>query len=180
MINIVTEKDLVSELTQGLANPPRIAIVDYVEPQVNYGFDAKPNFKYCEQNNISCVDIGRRGGAFVVNKGDIGLGYVGRGLDNTIGELVSREFAKYLRDKGLDAIEESNDILIDGYKVFGWASHYYKEQDCIFITCHFTMSVDLDLIKNICTKPMNKVPKGLAEFGITREEIINFLNEILN
>ena len=179
MINIVTQNEIVSELQAGLKNPNRTAIVMYEETQVNYGFDAKPNFEYCKEHNIECVDIGRRGGAFVVNKGDIGLGYVGYGLDNTVGELISRKFTEHLKDKGLNAEERDNDILIDGYKVFGWASNYYKEYDAIYITCHFTISVDLELIQKICTKPMNKTPKGLSEFGISREEIIEFIEKTL-
>lgn len=175
MINVITEKEIIKELQEALVSPPRMVIVDYEDIQVNYGLDAKPNFEYCKEHSISCVDIGRRGGAFVVNKGDIGLGYVAKGLDNTIGYLVSKRFTEYLKNKGLNAHEENNDILIDGYKVFGWASHYYKEQECIFISCHFTMSVDLDLIEKICTKPINKTPKGLSCFGITREEVQHFI-----
>ncbi len=178
-MNIVTENDIVNELQEGLKNPNRTTIVLYEEMQVNYGFDAKPNFEYCKEHNIACVDIGRRGGAFVVNKGDIGLGHVGKGLDNTIGELIYNKFTEYLKDKGLNAVAKDNDILVDGYKVFGWASNYYKDYDAIYITCHFTMSVDLELIKNVCTKPLNKTPKGLSEYGITSEEIRNFIVQCL-
>lgn len=170
-MRIVTQNDLIHELQSGLKEPNRISIVDYTENQVNYGFDAKPNFEYCKQHNIPCVDIGRRGGAFVVNKGDVGLGAVMKGFTNEVGELISSNFLQYLKDKGLDATYGNNDILINGYKVYGWASHYYKDYDAMFITCHFTMSVNIDLIKAICTKPMNKVPKGLSEYGITQQEI---------
>lgn len=178
-MNIVTQNEIVSELQAGLKQPNRTAIVLYEETQVNYGFDAKPNFEYCKQHNIQCVDIGRRGGAFVVNKGDIGLGYVGKGLNNYVGELINSQFLNYLKNKGLNATSVDNDILIDGYKVFGWASHYYKDYDAIYITCHFTLSVDLELINNICTKPMNKVPKGLLDYGISRDEIKNFIIKTL-
>lgn len=178
-MRIVTQDDLVSELQAGLRNPNRISLVDYTKNQVNYGFDAKPNFEYCWKHNIDCVDIGRRGGAFVVNKGDWGIGYVGKGLDNSIGEYVYKSFERYLKDKGLNAEAVDNDILIDGYKVFGWASHYYKDYDAIFITMHFTMSVDIELIKNICTKPMSKTPKGLQEFGFTRQDIKDFIENTI-
>jgi hypothetical protein len=174
-MRIVTQNDLVYELQAGLKNPDRIALVDYTENQVNYGFDAKPNFEYCNAHNIKCVDIGRRGGAFVINKGDWGIGYVGKGLDNSLGEKVYKSFEKYLQTRGFNAIAVGNDILIDGYKVFGWSSHYYKDYDAIFITMHFTMSVDIDLIKSVCTKPMNKTPKGLKDYGISRNEIKDFI-----
>lgn len=176
-MRIVTQNDLVNELTLGLKNTPRRSIVDYTDFQVNYGFDAKPNFEYCKQHNIPCVDIGRRGGAFAVNKGDIGLGCVEPGLDTTTGQLFYKNVTDHLKCKGLNVEAVDNDILIDGFKVFGWASHYYEEQNATFITCHFTMSVDLDFIKNVCTKPLNKIPKGLSEYGITREEIIELITK---
>ena len=177
-MKIITQDEILNELESGLKEQSRSVIVEYISPQVNYGFDDKPNFQYCENNNITCVNIGRRGGTFVINKGDVGFGNVSKGLDNTVGERIYETFVAYLRNKGFNASQNSNDILIDGYKVFGWASHYYKDFDATYITVHFTMSVDLELIRNICTKPMNKVPKGLVEFGITREEVIEFLKSL--
>ena len=179
-MNYVTQNDLVSELQAGLIEQPRTALVDYTERQVNYGFAEKPNFEYCAEHGIPCVDIGRMGGAFVVNKGDIGLGHVAKGFDNTVGYEIYMKFTEYLKNKGLNAEANDNDILIDGYKVFGWASKHYQQQDATFITCHFSMSVDIELINAICTKPMNKIPKGLSDFGVTREEVINFLENYIN
>lgn len=178
-MEIITEKQILQTLNEGLINPPRAVIVDYEDFQVNYGFGTQPDFDYCAKHGIECVNIGRRGGTFVVNKGDIGVGIVEPALNNTKGYLIQDEFVKFLERKNLPVSVNGNDILIDGYKVYGWASNYYKEYDAIFISCHFTMSVDLDLIKNICTKPMNKIPKGLSDYGITREEIIKFLEDLL-
>lgn len=179
-MKIITQNEVLEELKDGLKKQTKCVIVEYTENQVNYGFDDTPNFEYCKQNNIECVNIGRRGGTFVVNNGDIGFGYITKGLDNTIGELIYNDFANYLRAKGLNVKKVANDILVDGYKVFGWASHYYKDFDAIYITAHFTLSVNLELINNICTKPMNKIPKGLLDFGVTREEIKHFIISVLN
>ena len=178
-MRIVTQKDLINELHLGLLNPPRLSIVDYTDIQVNYGFDAKPNFDYCQKYNIDCVDIGRRGGAFVVNKGDIGIGIVVKTLDNSKALDIEEKFVQYLKEKGFNVTQDSNDVLIDGYKVFAWASHYYQEYDALFITVHFTMSVNIELIKQICTKPMTKVPKGLPDFGLTREDIFKFIEGVV-
>ena len=179
MIKTITQNEIIKEYSSALLKRSGMVIVEYDNMQVNYGFDAKPNFEYCQAHNIPCVDIGRRGGAFVVNNGDIGFGYITSGLDNTVGELIYNKFAEYLRAKGLNAEAKDNDVLIDGYKVFGWASNYYKEYDAIYITCHFTMSVDLELIRNVCTKPMNKIPKGLSEYGITSDEIKEFIERTI-
>ena len=175
-MRIITEKEIIDELKLGLQNPDRTVIVFYENNQVNYGFDAKPDFEYCKQHNIECVDIGRRGGAFVVNAGDIGIGHVTKGLNNSFGEKLCSSFLNFLLLKGLNAVTTENDILVDGYKVFGWASHYYKEYDAIFISIHFTLSVDLDLIKKVCTKPMSKIPKGLQDYKITKEQILDFIS----
>lgn len=177
-MKLITQNEVLEELRDGLQKQTKCVIVEYTENQVNYGFDEPPNFEYCRQNNIACVDIGRRGGAFVVNKGDIGFGYITKGIDNSVGEMIYNGFIKYLQDKGLNVTSNSNDILIDGYKVFGWASNYYKEYDAIYITAHFTLSIDIELIKNVCTKPMVKVPKGLNDFGISQEDIIEFLESL--
>lgn len=177
-MKVITQNEVLEELRDGLQKQTKCVIVEYTADQVNYGFDDTPNFEYCESNNIECVNIGRRGGTFVVNKGDIGFGYITKGLNNSVGELVYNEFAKYLKSRCLNVEQNSNDILVDGYKVFGWASHYYKEHDAIYITAHFTLSVNIELINNICTKPINKVPKGLNCFGIVQADVTEFLNSL--
>ena len=174
-MKVITQNEIPHELHEALTTPPRQVIVNYTDAQVNYGFDEKPNFDYCRQHNIDCVDIGRRGGAFVVNKGDIGIGIVVKTLDNSKALDIEEKFVQHLKEKGFNVTQDSNDVLIDGYKVFAWASHYYKEYDALFMSIHFTMSVDVELIQKICTKPMNKVPKGLSDFGLTREDILSFI-----
>lgn len=178
-MKVITQNEVLEELKDGLQKQTKCVIVEYTADQVNYGFDDTPNFEYCKDNHIECVNIGRRGGTFVVNKGDIGFGYITKGLDNRVGELMYNEFADYLMGKGLNINQVSNDILVDGYKVFGWASNYYKDFDAIYITAHFTLSVNLELINNICKKPMQKEPKGLSEFGINPNEIKDFIRSTM-
>jgi len=172
---VVTQNDINSEIEKGLAVPNRFVLIDYVDKQVNYGRGEKPNFEYCATHNIPCVDIGRRGGAFAINKGDVGFGCAVPNLNNTIGIQITTALFEFLKSKGLDVSINENDVLVDGYKTYGWMSNYYKEHNALVIMCHFSMSVDLDMIKGVCTKPMNKTPKGLSEFGIHREEIIELI-----
>lgn len=175
----ITEKEIISELQLALTNRNGMVIVDYENPQVSYGFADKPDFEYCQKYGIETINGGRMGGTFVINKGDVGFGYVAKGLDNSVMNKVYHKFTEYLKSKGLNAIAQDNDILVDGYKVFGCASYHFINQDVTHITCHFTMSVDLELINAICTKPMNKIPKGLSEYGISREEIVDFIKSNL-
>lgn len=174
----ITQNEILKELDDGLQNQSTCVIVEYTADQVNYGFDDKPNFDYCDKHNIPCIDIGRRGGTFVINKGDIGFGFIEKGCTNRMGEIVYNRFAQYLLSRGLNVSQCSNDVLVDGYKVFGWASHYYREFDAIYITIHFTLSVSIELIENICTKKINKIPKGLNDFGVTKQDVIDFLKQL--
>ena len=40
-----------------------------------------------------------------------------------------------------------------------------------------SINQDLEVIKNVCLKPMVKVPKGLGEYGVTTEEIIDWVED---
>ena len=46
-----------------------------------------------------------------------------------------------------------------------------------FYGAHISFSVDLEQIESVCTKPMEKIPAGLNEFGVTREEVEEWLHE---
>lgn len=52
------------------------------------------------------------------------------------------------------------------------AWEFYRQVEGQCYTAGFiSMNVNLDHIKAICKKPMEKVPKGLSEYGITTEEV---------
>jgi lipoate-protein ligase A len=73
------------------------------------------------------------------------------------------------KEKGLNATDEGNDVLIDGYKISGLSATPYGHIQ--YATIHIGVNTNLDYIKQICRKPMKKVPKGLSECGITTEEV---------
>lgn len=83
-------------------------------------------------------------------------------------------FCDFLKDKGLNAVIDNNDILIDGYKVSsgtegeikGWRYFGYQ----------ISVNQDIDLISTVCKKEMVKPPKGLSEFGVTTEQVVDFCN----
>lgn len=122
----------------------------------------------CVERGYEVIEMERNGGTFILSRGDIGAFYVGR-----LGNKFIKNFAFYLIEKlkenGLNACFDGNDVLVDGYKVCGFASSiHFSEQ---FSVIHVGINTNLDDIKAICTKPMVKVPKGLGEYGITAEEI---------
>ena len=122
-----------------------------------------------------CYDLGYRvyemlhgGGVIVVEPGDIDIAHFGDN-DNTFRHEFATDFAKWLRSNGLNPIYEDNDILVDGYKVCGIGMRRHGDID--YTTIHIGINTNLEHIKLICKKPMNKVPKGLSEYGITTEEV---------
>lgn len=69
-----------------------------------------------------------------------------------------------------------NDVLVEGRKVIGHMRMYLGGA-CNFYGGHISLTVNLPAIQRVCTKPMEKIPAGLSEFGITREEVEEWLHE---
>lgn len=108
------------------------------------------------------------GGTILGNKGDIAFAHFGEIENGWMMRFVAY-FLDWLKGKGLNATYESNDILVDGYKVCGMCVTRYGRID--YTAGFIGMNTNLDHIKAICKKPMVKVPKGLSEYGITTEEV---------
>lgn len=160
----------------------------YCIPDGNYVFRDninKLNEKYCKENNIEIIDSHNMGGAIVMSAGDIEIGifrHDGWKDINTFGEAL----AKYLASKIDNVKFFNNDIIVDGiYKCAGTYSVNLtgtNEGNFILSACHISVNMNLELIKNICTKPMTKTPRGLKDYGFTTEEIktwvLNFFKEL--
>lgn len=122
----------------------------------------------CDALGYEVYEAYYNGGTIVGNKGDIAFAHFSH-HDNGWMENFIEHFLDWLKGKGLNAVYESNDILVDGYKVCGMCVTRYGRID--YTAGFISMNVNLDHIKAICKKPMNKVPKGLSEYGITTEEV---------
>lgn len=108
------------------------------------------------------------GGTILGNKGDMAFAHFDS-VENGWMERFISYFIDWLKAKGLNATYESNDVLVDGYKVCGLCVTRYGRID--YTAGFIGVNTNLDHIKAICKKPMVKVPKGLSEFGITTEEV---------
>lgn len=87
--------------------------------------------------------------------------------------------AEYLKTRGLNAQYDGglhNDVTVDGYKVAGFGIVPIPGTDYLYHGIHVSINADAEEINRICKKPMKKVPKGLSEYGITREDIIRCLD----
>ena len=165
----VTEQNLQAEIKKSIeCGLHRVLCVVVGSPIVGV-------HKYTQVDPGVCKDLGYdvceayyNGGTLVANKGDIAFAHFGE-VKNDWMERFIKHFTSWLRAKGLNAEHTGNDILVDGYKVCGTGITRYGRID--FSAVFVSINPNLEHIKAICKKPMNKVPKGLSEFGITTEEV---------
>ncbi len=121
----------------------------------------------CKELGYEVVESYNNGGTILANPGDIIFSHLDA-PDNGWIFRFKDYFLDWLKCKGLNAIYEDNDILVDGYKVCGLCITRYGRID--FSSAILAVNTNLDHIKAICRKPMKKVPKGLSEYGITTKE----------
>jgi hypothetical protein len=136
--------------------------------------------EYCKANNIMILHNERPGGTIVTWKGDVGVIYMQD--TNKVPIEIERLLHYLIAEKKLNASlagtheNFGRDVMIDNkYKVAAYVNTIYKDR--VFTAMHFSVSVDVELIKRICTKPMVKIPKGLSEYGVTTEDILNLIHK---
>lgn len=126
------------------------------------------NTNACNELNYKIIETLHKGGIIVANPGDITIACFGP-IANTWVKDFGVYLVNYLKDQGLNAIFEGNDILIDGYKIAGLSAKIYGNIQ--YSNIHIGINTNLEDIKNICLKPMIKIPKGLSDYGFSTKEI---------
>lgn len=128
------------------------------------------NLEYCEGHQINLLQIPNEGGVIVLSEGDFEIGifkYNGWDIHTDLIEFFQRELSKTIQN----IIVLDNDLIVDDiYKVAGLSSRHLGN-NYVYTAMHISVNVDLDLINNICTKEMKKIPKGLSDYGITTDYI---------
>lgn len=122
----------------------------------------------CKAMGYDVYEAYYNGGTIIGNKGDMAFAHFAD-IENGWRDKFVAHFVDWLKAKGLNAEYVKNDVLVDGYKVCGLCTTRYGRID--YSAGFISMNVNLDHIKAICKKPMEKVPKGLSEYGITTEEV---------
>lgn len=146
----------------------RIAYVVVDSPVVIVYRKSQVDEDACNELGYEIVESYNNAGTIVSNHGDVLIGHFAEPDNGWYDRFISY-FIDWLKEKGLNAEFVSNDIVVDGYKVCGMCVTRYGSID--YTGGIISMNVNLDHIKKICKKPMNKVPKGLSEYGITTEEV---------
>lgn len=173
------KKGIENIVSKNFPNQSYCVCVVHNETEVSYGKQNDVNFEYCEEHNIPCYDLKRDGGAIVYFNGNVSWADVRP--NNTLDFVLPnvdflKKFTQYLKEKGLNAVYENNDVLVDNYKVAsGCAINILPNYQRTFSSAQVCLNCDVEVIRNICTKPMVKEPKGLSEYGITQQEVIDFI-----
>lgn len=175
----VLVKDIETELTNLIKNEIEDVIYCiHEQPLVFKSKQAEINNEYCSKNNFEICNSFNMGGIIVANSGDIDMAIMKKD-----GWKVGENLLAYLKDKLQNKIPniviDKNDLLVDGkYKIISYAS--INANNRLVYTCvHISFNPDINAIENICIKPMTKIPKGLSDYGITRDEIINVIESYI-
>ena len=121
------------------------------------------NVEACAEYGYTILDTQHNGGAVVSSIGDVSVIHFGEIENDWLLRFVKYLIKRY-REKGLNATFKGNDVLIDGYKISGSSAKQCGEIQ--YSAIHIGINTNLDHIKEICKKPMEKIPKGLSEYGI--------------
>ena len=141
------------------------------------GRNGGSSIEQIQKHEIRMVQINHEGGTIVASPGDISIGiftkdYKGREYrDEIVDKLINR-----LRENGYKAVVEGNDVLIDGRKVVGFGSRIFGK--ILYTAIHIAINSNMDLIKTICTKDMQKTPDALTNYGINTQDILDIMSEV--
>lgn len=166
------KQDFTDYIQEALKNKATIAVYCiYDKTYVLAGNSLEPKWDIIKQYQLDFIDIPIMGGTIIVSPGDIHYGVIcpTNMITNDFLQQGIQNLLNLIKKHNLECKTQDNDILVDGYKVASCSSRMVNGV-CIG-GFHISSTVNLPLIKEICTKEMQKVPKGLSEFGITTEEI---------
>lgn len=176
-MKVYNHKDAFVHLKHLFNNPNKedIFIAVFDETAVHYGTDGGLDIEKIIEKNIPIYNIQRKGGAIVTSPGDVVYCFITK-TDNLYFNMELRNFlVKKLTQKGIPVEQTKNDLLVDGKKCFGFMHRDLGSRK--FYGGHISINCNLELIKDICTKPMEKIPTGLSNYGVSTDNIIDWLNE---
>jgi len=156
-----------------LAGQEGLIIVTTEVPCVWTGKLRTFNKKYCEEHNVPVAYGEYLGGSIVAFPSDLSIMEVRWG-DSSFAQDVIHTVEQWLLTRGLAVTYDTNDLLLDGKKVASWARATTVKGWCQSVV-HFSIGTDLELIREICIKPMTKIPGSLTPYGITAEDLLKLL-----
>lgn len=149
-------------------------IAVFTEPAVHYGEELWFNEDRAKELNLEMFNLHRRGGAIVTSPGDLVYCFFLKEDDQDLAKQLEQFLLQKIRSKGLNVALVDNDLLINGKKFYGSMKQDIGRMH--FIGGHISINCNLELIQQICTKPMKKEPIGLGSFNITTQDVIEWIN----
>lgn len=127
---------------------------------------------YINEEKYIVLDAKHQGGTLVLFPKDITFTWISN--ESKINDIV-REIYQYLLSKGLPLSVDNNDIMLKDKKLFGVMS--YKLDDIYYEGLFISFNTDVNIIKQVCIKQMNKVPTKMPE-EINRDTLIKLLKDL--
>lgn len=179
MLEQIYENNIIEKITNSITYEEENSFYFVADRTIAFpGYGNPIDEELCKQLKVGVISLPNQGGIIVSGKGSISLGHFSKNTENKHNKELTDKLINWLKTFGLNIILEGNDILVDGkYKVASSGSRRFG--DILFSTFHISYNVDLDLINKICTKPMHKIPKGLQEYGIAEDTLLNKVKQIV-
>ena len=174
-------KEYIEKLPSLLENKKDIVIITADKTYILNGVEPSCNYEYCKKHNLEILNTEHIGGTIVNGKDDICVTFFTKvkptndDASNLAENLIAKLYEYINKHTSANINYENNDILLEGFKTISWSCAVYD--DSLYAAIHIPFNIDLELIKNVCTKEMVKIPKGLEEFGINRNEIMKLIEE---
>lgn len=175
MMHMIDDVDKLAEICEHMIRYEEEGLVIFQPNELcalTTSSDSAQNF--VKDNGIKTRRLGNAGGCIVAFPGNVEVGHFSRNLNNDFIERMTSEALILFKKKGLDVSQDNNDLLVDGFKVFSTSKASYNNA-IMFGAVHISINCDADLVRKICTKEMKKVPKGLSDYGITTEEMLDLV-----
>lgn len=154
-----------------IRRPVRIA-VNATPPEDGHIIVALGNGNDIKELPEGCelVNTMHEGGTICVFRDGITLFTVDDSEPDWLEKLV-----QMLHGRGVDATRGRNDLLVEGRKAAGYTSFVLGQSGLRLNGIHISINMDVDLVRRVCSKPMYKIPAGLSEYGITRQDVMTAL-----
>ena len=159
------------EFANRCLSPGGEGCVYHISPSVSVwtGQLATLDLAACERLGLTVGQGEYMGGSIVNMPGDLSICITTWGDSDLAPEIVER-MAAWLTGMG-ELSQDENDVLLDGRKVLSWARATTVKGWCQSVVHCSVGPMDLKLVREICTKPMAKVPGSLGDYGVTAEEL---------
>lgn len=161
-------KDLIEKQSDGLV------LLLSSELAVVYGYPQYIDVNACIRSGAFLYQAWHLGGAIVCFPGDLSIMELKNGGSNFGCESISA-VRDMLESRKIGALIDGNDLMVNARKCGSWART--SDRGYTQTVVHFSINSDVQTIRELCTKPMVKIPGALSDYGITAEDIWTTVKE---